>query len=49
MRIELIVDLRPTRPGPVAAEIPVVDTEVRAEKQRRDREEHWLRRRSCRG
>jgi len=42
MRVELSVDLRPAKP--VAAEKPVVDPEARAEKQRRDREERWLRR-----
>lgn len=44
MRIELDVDLRPTGPGPVAGEKPVVDPEARADKQRRDREERMLRR-----
>lgn len=44
MRVVLSVDLRPSGPGPVTKATPVVDPKVRAEKQRRDREERWLRR-----
>ena len=44
MRVELEVDLRPAGPEPVASEKHVVDPEVRAAQQRRDREERWLRR-----
>ena len=40
MRVELEVDLRPTRPEAAAVETP----EAKAEKRRRDREDIWLRR-----
>ena len=40
MRVELNVDLRPTRPEAAVVETP----EAKAEKRRQGREERWLRR-----
>lgn len=44
MRVELDVDLRPAGPGAETKVKAVVNPEVRAEKQRRSREERMLRR-----